>query len=310
MSSPWKLALHSVSYSASWGQAALPVEEFLRRARSLGYDGVMLMAKRPHLSPLDLDGDGRRRLRDLIAAEGLELACLAGYNDWSLGLERPDVPAHEMQVGYLTDLCRLARDRGGTMVRIFTGYERSEASYDHLWRRVVAGLKETARRAADLGVTLAVQNHHDLAAHHLSLRDLLVEIDEPNCRAAFEAWTPALKGVDLAAAVRELAPWMVHTTAADYQRRPRYRYQPQWVQFAREADAMRQVPIGEGCVDYPAFLGALREAGYAGYVAFEMCAPMLGGGHEVNLDQAAAGFVRWMRGAAAAGPDTARARGR
>lgn len=293
----WKTALHSVSYSGLWGQHALSLEAFLDRAASLGYDGVMLMAKRPHLSPLDLAPDERAQIRDGIEQRGLQLACLAGYNDFTLGMERPDVPMHEVQVGYLVELCRLSRDLGGSLVRVFTGFERTDAPYDRLWRSVVAGLKETARRAADFGVTLAVQNHHDVAAHHLSLVDLLEEIDEPNCRAAFDAWTPALQGEDLAAAVRAVAPWMVHTTAADYQRRPRYRYQPQWVQFQREPDVMRMVPMGEGCIDYATFFSALEEAGYEGYVAFEVCAPLLGGGSEEKLDRTARGFLDYMRGA-------------
>jgi sugar phosphate isomerase/epimerase len=299
MSDGWKYALHSVSYSGSWGQATLPVERFLERAKALGFDGVMLMAKRPHVSPLDLDADARARLRHRIDELGLELACLAGYNDFSLGLERPDVPMAEVTTGYLVELCRLARDLGGATVRVFTGFERPDAAYDVLWRRVVSGLKETARRAADLGVTLAVQNHHDLGAHHLSLRDLLQEVDEPNCRAAFDAWTPALHGqaaAELAEAVALMAPWTIYTTAADYQRRPRYRYQPQWVQFDRGLDVMRMVPMGEGCVDYPSFFRALEASGYCGYVAFEMCAPLQGGGSEENLDRCARGFLDYMRG--------------
>lgn len=295
MARQWKYALHSVSYSGGWGQEALSVEEFLNRAHGLGYDGVMLMAKRPHLSPLDLDPAARAQLRAGLEERGLELACLAGYNDFTLGLGRPDVPMHELQVGYLVELCRLARDLGGSLVRVFTGFERTDAPYDRLWRCVAAGLKETARRAADLGVTLAVQNHHDVAAHHLSMVDLLEEVDEPNCRAAFDAWTPALQGEDLAAAVRRMAPWTVHTTAADYQPRPRYRYQPQWVQFERGLDVMRMVPMGQGFIDYPTFFRELEAADYTGYVAFEMCAPLLGGGARENLDRCAAGFLEYMR---------------
>jgi len=284
-----------VSYSGSCGQATLTLDGFLERAKALGFDGVMLMAKRPHAAPLDLDARERDRLRGRLADLGLELACLAGYNDLSLGMERPDVPMVEVQVGYLLDLCRLAADLGGGLVRVFTAFERPDASYDQVWRRSVAALEETARRAADLRVTLAVQNHHDLAAHHRSMIDLLAEIAEPNCRAAFDAWTPALQGEELAAAVREMAPWIAHTTAADYQRRPRYRYQPQYVQFARELDVMRMVPMGEGCIDYRAFFGALRETGYDGWVAFEICAPLLGGGSEENLDRCARGFLEYMR---------------
>jgi sugar phosphate isomerase/epimerase len=294
MDGRWKLALHSVSYSGSWGQAVLTLDAFVDRARALGFNGVMLMAKRPHAAPLDLHADARRRLRDRIQENGLELACLAGYNDFTLGMERPDVPMGEMQVGYLLELCRLTRDLGGSTLRVFTGFERPDAPYDRLWQAVVAGLKETARRAVDLGVTLAVQNHHDLAAHHLSMADLLAEVDEPNCRAAFDAWTPALQGEDLAEAVRRMAPWIVHTTVADYQPRPRYRYQPQWVQFTREPPVMRMVPAGEGVIDYAAFFAVLAETGYSGWVAFEMCAPLLGGGAEENLDACARGFIEYM----------------
>src|SRR5207248_2580627 len=102
----------------------------------------------------------------------------------------------------LAGLCRLAADLGAPLLRVFTSFERDDFPYDALWKSTVAGLKETARFAADQGVMLAVQNHHDLGAHHQSLRDLLEEIDEPNCRAAFDAWTPALQGEELAEAVR------------------------------------------------------------------------------------------------------------
>ena len=44
------LLLHSVSYSGSWGQPVLSLDEFVDHAADLGFDGAMLMAKRPHLS--------------------------------------------------------------------------------------------------------------------------------------------------------------------------------------------------------------------------------------------------------------------
>jgi sugar phosphate isomerase/epimerase len=296
MASRWKCALHSVSYSGSWGQASLSLDAVIAKAKDLGFDGIMLMAKRPHASPLDLDADARRRLRGKLEARKLELACLAAYNDFTIGMERPDIPVIEMQVAYLVELCRLARDLGGKIVRVFTGFERHDAPYDRLWRTVITGLKETARRAADLGVTLAVQNHHDLAVHHSSMADLLDEVGEANCRAALDAWAPALQGEDPAAAARALGRRIVHTTAADYVARPRYRYEPQWVQYTSQPAVMRMVPMGEGIIDYRSFFAALREIGYEGYVAFEMCAPMSGGGTEESLDRAARGFLEYLRG--------------
>jgi sugar phosphate isomerase/epimerase len=53
--------------------------------------------------------------------------------------------------------------------------------------------------------------------------------------------------------------------------------------------------MGEGMIDYPAFLGALREAGYDGGVAYEMCSPLQGGGSLENLDRCAGKFVDYLR---------------
>jgi sugar phosphate isomerase/epimerase len=290
-----KTALHSVSYGGVWpGQARLTLSEFLNKARQLGFDAVMLMAKRPHLSVLDCDEAARRRLRERLEGLSLRVACLAGYTDFCMGSDRPDIPAREMQLLYVRELCRLARDFDCGLVRVFTGFERGGGSYEEPWRWCVDSLRECARLAAQFDVTIGVQNHHDIAGHWESLLDLLLEVNEPNCKAMFDAWAPALHGDDPAAAVKELAPFLAHTTVADYVRRPRFRYQPALVNYARVPDVVRAVPMGEGFIDYRSFFRALREASYEGYVAYEMCSPLRGGGSEDNLDRCARQFLRYM----------------
>jgi len=290
---PWKTALHSVSYAGLWGQARLSLDAFLEKARSLGFDSVMLMAKRPHLSVLDGDA-ARQRLRGQLEKLGLKVACLAGYNDFGMSGDRPDIPAGEMQILYIRELARLASDLGCKLVRVFTGFPTASVSYDQHWNTCVACLREAAKQAADFGVTLGVQNHHDTAAHYESLLDLLEEIAEPNCKAMFDAWAPALQGSDLVKAVKELAPYFVHTTVADYVRRPRFHYEPRLVNYLPETDVVRAVPLGEGCIDYPTFFKTLREVGFAGTVAYEMCSPLRGGGSEQNLDACARKFLDVM----------------
>src|SRR5262249_46368849 len=153
-------------------------------------------------------------------------------------------------------------------VRVFTGFEYAGASLDQQWAWCVTSLRECAKRAADFGVTIGVQNHHDAAAHYQSLFDLLEEINLPNCKAMFDAWAPALQRTDLPAAVQKMAPYIVQTTVADYVRRPRYRYQPNLVNYRREDDAVRAVPMGEGFIDYRTFFQALQQVHYDGYVAY------------------------------------------
>lgn len=289
-----KTALHSVSYAGLWGQARLSLEDFITHAGQLGYRAVMPMMKRPHLSVLDADDSLRKKLRDQLRRLDLRVACLAGYTDFTLGADRTDIPGREMQLLYVREMCRLARDLDCTLVRVFTGYSHAALTIDQQWHATVTCLKEAARSAGSFGVTLAVQNHHDTAVHFDSLFDLLEEVGDPHCKAAFDAWAPALQGCDLAIAVKKMAPYIVHTTVADYVRRPRFRYEPQLVNYLPEPDAIRAVPMGEGFIDYRTFFQSLLDIGYQGHVAYEMCSPVRGGGAIENLDCCARRFLEYM----------------
>jgi sugar phosphate isomerase/epimerase len=307
-----RTALHTVSYAGVWpGQARLDLPATIRRAGKLGYDGVMIMAKRPHLSVLDATPAALAELRGVLEETGVAVPCLAGYTNFTAGAAHPDIPLLEMQIAHVTELARLAqslttpplptreggRGVGSPIIRVFTGYEDPALTLGQVRERCVTALRECARRAADYGCTLAVQNHHDFACAYETMYDLLLEIGEPNCRAAFDAWAPTLHGDDVAVAARKMAPLTAWTTCADYVYRPRFRYQPQLVNYEPQLPALQAVPMGEGMVDYPAFLGALRDSGYDGWAAYEMCSPLAGGGSLENLDRCAETFLTYLRNA-------------
>jgi sugar phosphate isomerase/epimerase len=288
------LLLHSVSYAGLWGQAFLSPEECVARAATLGFDGVMLMAKRPHVS-VSLSSADRVRLRSVIEKQKLSTVVLAGYCNLSGDLEHSDIPHAEIHTAYLTELARLTRDLGGSILRVFTGYESAAAPLARQWSLIVVTLREAAERAQEFGVTLAVQNHHDIACDWRAMRDLLTQVNHPNCRAAFDAWAPALQQTDLQEAAVSMAPHMVHTTVADYQLRPRFRYRPDLVHYERETPYTIAVPMGQGFIDYPAFLSGLRKGGYAGGIAYEMCSPLREGGELDTLDRYAHHFIEYLR---------------
>jgi len=58
---------------------------------------------------------------------------------------------------------------------------------------------------------------------------------------------------------------------------------------------VQAVPIDEGFIDYPTFFEALREGGFDGLVAYEMCSPLRGGGSMENLDSYARRFLDFMK---------------
>ncbi len=290
-----KAALFSVSYAGLWGQQCLDLPAFLQRTRTLGYDGVMLMGKRPHVSVLDLDDLGRQTLRDQLKRSGLQVACIAAYTSFSAGLECAEVPLTEMQVKYIEELAKLAKELGCTLIRVFTGYESERQPPGALWDRCVEALRWCADRAKPYGVTLGIQNHHDIALHTDALLELLGDLARPNVKLMFDAWSPALRGEDLYAAAKKAAPVTVATTCADYIRLPRYAYVPEAVNYRPiQPDLVRAVPMGEGFIDYSAFFRGLRDGGFDGWVNYEMCSPLRGGGQESNLDAYARRFLDYF----------------
>jgi sugar phosphate isomerase/epimerase len=290
-------ALFSVSYAGYWGQHALSIEDFLRKAAALGYPAVELAGKRPHLSVLDYrTRESVASIRHAAEEAGIEIATIAAYTDFTAGRESPEVPQQEIQLAYLRQLAQLANWLGAKIVRVFSGYMTTSQQLAADWERVVRSLREAAAIVAEYGVVLGLQNHHDLGVTADGMAELMADVGHPHLQAMFDPWSVALTGGDLFESARRMAPHMVQTTLADYVRLERFAYRSALVNYERlEPDWIRAVPLGEGFVDMAAFFAGLRAGGFNGYVAYEMCSPVRGGGSEANLDATAAKSLAFIR---------------
>lgn len=281
--------LFSVSYAGYWGQCRLDLIPFLEKAAALGYSAVELTAKRPHLSILDYqDEQSVYGLREIADRLGIQVVTLAGYTDFTAGRHTAEVPFVEMQIHYVRQLAKLASALGAKIIRVFSGYSTEQTEYQSDWNKCVVALREAAGVAADFGVILGLQNHHDVGVSVEGFVELLDEVNHPNLKAMFDPWAVALQGTaDLYDAARRMAPRMVQTTLADYIRIDRFQYQPTLINYAKvDPPAARAVPLGEGFLPLDAFFSGLKDGGFDGYVAYEICSPIRGGGREKNLDAA------------------------
>lgn len=291
-----KLGLFTVSHAGFWGQDTLPLDAAPAKAKALGYDGIMVMAKRPHAFPADMSEARRSEFRRSLKDHGLELACVGAYTNFTAGLESGEVPLIDMQADYVGQCARMARDLGGNTVRIFTGYEVDRVPFPQLWSMCVKGVQACCDAAAPFGVTIGVQNHHDIGVHTAALEEFIRDVNRPNCAPFLDAWSPALRGEDLVAAAKSIGKRTPQTIVADYVRLPRAKYLPDLVDYKEAGpDAVRAVPMGEGFIDYKGFLRGLREGGFDGWVIYEMCSPLRGGGSMQNLDHCARRFVEYMK---------------
>jgi len=281
--------LFSVSYAGYWGQHRLSLVEFLRKAAALGYRAVEIGGKRPHLSPLDYPHDeALASVRDVAESAGVEIATIAAYTDFTVGHRSTEVPLVEMQVAYVRELARMAKALGAKIVRVFSGYFTEPTAHQADWDKCVRALRECADAAADYGIVVGLQNHHDIGVSVDSYVELLNDVGHKNLKAMFDPWSPALHGTNLYEAAKRLAPRMVQTTLADYIRLERFAYQPHLVNYQKlEPSAVRAVPLGDGFIDLAGFFAGLKEGDFDGYVAYEMCSPLRGGGSEANLDATA-----------------------
>ena len=77
------LSLFSVGYAGFWGQDQLDLTSFIRKAGQLGYDAVMLAAKRPHLSPLDATEEMIDSVNSALQDSNVRCGAIAAYTDLS-----------------------------------------------------------------------------------------------------------------------------------------------------------------------------------------------------------------------------------
>lgn len=290
-----KPCLFSVSYAGFWGQAALPLPDFIARAGRFGYPAVMLMGKRPHFSLLDMKGEELEAVRSALGSANTRCEIIGAYTNLAPA-SASEVPFIEMQIAYVEAVARLGAELGAKIVRLFTAYESDQHDIQASWNRVVTAVREICDRVAPLGMTVAIQNHHDIGLHTDALIDLLGEISRPNCKLGFDAWSPALRGENIHEAARKAAPHTAITTNADYIKVPRWRYRPEFVNYEQQSpDWVRAVQFGTGFIDYKAFFTGLREGGFDGLAVYEMCSPLAGGGSIENLDAKARAYLDWMR---------------
>ncbi len=163
---------------------------------------------------------------------------------------------------------------------------------------VMEGLKLAGKKAAEYEVTLVVQNHHDIALHHDAMYWLLKEVNLPNVKAGWDAWSPTLEGLnseEIRQSILKMNPFIVLTITADYLRLPRFHYEHELTNYIRQEDVLRAVPMGEGIIDYITFFTTLKEIGYQGNIVYEMCEVIDGGGSVQNLDKVAKRFLKYMK---------------
>ncbi|WP_314174308.1 sugar phosphate isomerase/epimerase family protein [Streptomyces winkii] len=246
------------------GLADLRLGDALALLADLGYDGVGLTLDHMHLDPLAPDLARRTAaVGRALGKHGLAVTVETGAR-YVLDPRRkhhptlldPDPDARGARLELLLKAVRVAADLGAHAVHFFSGVLPPRTDAHTAWPRFADSVSALLTAARAAGVELAVEPEPghllgDLAAFQ-RLRTTLGEpdglgltLDVGHC-LCLESATPQ-------ECVRDAAPWLRHVQIEDMRR-----------------GVHEHLPFGEGELDVPPVLAALREAEYGGLVTVEL----------------------------------------
>ncbi len=235
------------------GVPDMPLAEAVAFFAEIGHDGIEIRcADDGQLQPERATDEELSQVAEMMKAAGLEVACLTPYwGAWYTADER------RASVEGLAAVARAAARLGCRIVRVISGRWPVEGmSFREALSMAAEGLREAGERAAEHGVTLAVETHGGQVAFNTEATLELIEaVGHPAVGVLLDYyWLWVAGDDDPDECVPRLAGRIVHVHVKD---------------GVRDGERPRSVPLGEGQIPWPQVLAHLVRAGYDGFVSDE-----------------------------------------
>ena len=247
----------------------LQLDESIKLAGKLGFDGIQIYATTGEFSPEVLTTERKSEVRSLLMENHLEISALCGdMGGYGFQIESDNAEriqktkriidlAEEFEVGVIT-----------THIGVIP-----ENKDNPRYSVMLDAMCKCGEYAADKKITLAIETGPEKASTLLSfLQDtnggIGVNLDPANF--------VMVTGQDPVEAVQVLGKYIVHTHAKDgvmlKQTDPEIIYDcfaKGGIEALNVADYFLETPLGDGDVDYAKYINALRGIGYDGYLTIE-----------------------------------------
>lgn len=252
------------------------VREGLKKAKDVGAEGVQIYAVSGEMDPANLSPAQRKELKAYIDSLGLEISALCGDLG---GHGFQDIAANPAKVEKSKRILDLAQDLGTNIVTTHIGIVPSDKN-GAVFAAMQQSCEELSQYASSMGGFFAIETGPETAEHlkgfldTLSSRGVSVNFDPANM--------VMVTGDDPVQGVYTLKDYIVHTHVKDGVRYkevdPReiygaLGYEPmdhgKIAEMVRSGEIFREVPLGEGKVDFKAYFQALTDIGYKGYLTIE-----------------------------------------
>ncbi len=231
----------------------IPIKQAIKKAKELDLDGIQPYATRGDLDPANMSGTAREDFKKFVSDLDIEISALVG--DFG-GHGFTDSKTLDWRVKRTKEVIDLALDLGVKVVTTHIGFV-PENSNSTEWKLLLESLPEVGNYAADKGIVLATETGPEPAA---TLKKLLTKLNNPGIRVNYDpANLVMVAGDDPVKGVYELKDYIVHTHAKDGIKLPDENGKKRW----------KELPLGEGNVNFVEYLKAMKEIGYSGFFTIE-----------------------------------------
>lgn len=239
----------------------------IKTAASLGADGFQMYATNGENSPENLTKEKRRELLDFTKSNGLVFSAICG--DLGQGFGNPE--KNPALIEKSKRILELAKDLECDIVTTHIGVVPADPSHDR-YKIMQEACFTLSRFADDMGSHFAVETGPEPAK---ILKEFLDSLSSHGVAVNFDpANLVMVHGEDPVEAVHTLGDYIVHTHAKDGIKlsdcNPEILYAViEHETLAQEAPSFEEVPLGEGKVNFPTYLQALKDVGYDGFLTIE-----------------------------------------
>ncbi|MCD6396261.1 MAG: sugar phosphate isomerase/epimerase [Spirochaetaceae bacterium] len=247
----------------------LPLDESLHEASEAGADGVQMFAVPHEMAVLKLDFADAEKLKRKLRSSGLEMASLCG-DIGGHGFENKF--ENKSKIKKTIEIIDYAVELGTTIISTHIGVisENDSEKRDNIQEALI----KICRYAEKSGVLIAVETGPEKSE---VLKKFILETGEKSLKVNFDpANLVMVQGEDPVLAVYNLNDLIVHTHAKDGKMIQKCDPVKIYNAFAEgnpdniDIDSyFMEFPIGKGDVNFPAYLAALDEIGYKGYLTIE-----------------------------------------
>ena len=242
-----------------------PMPEALATAAKLGAKGVQVYATRGEMSPEELTGQKRRDFLAMVKDNGLVISALCG--DLGRGFGNPELNPQLIQRS--KRILDLAKELETNIVTTHIGVTPADENHPR-YKIMQDACGELAAYADTLDAHFAIETGPETSE---TLKHFLDSLHSTGVAVNLDpANLVMVTGDDPAKAVHNLKDYIVHTHAKDgvklLNRDPEIIYG--LVNGDAGADpAFEEVPLGKGSVPWQAYLQALTDIGYKGFLTIE-----------------------------------------